>query len=53
MVFSTFPVLQTLMSQYYKSLSVAATIMISNKFPIIAEQVVVIFMATLVTIATV
>ena len=41
------------MGQYYKSLSVAATIMISNKFPIIAEQVAVIFMTSLVTIATV
>ena len=40
------------MGQYYKSLSVAATIMISNKFPIIAKQVVVIFMTSLVTIAT-
>ena len=43
----------TLMGQYYKSLSVAATIMISNKCPILAEQVVVIFMTSLVTIAKV
>ena len=40
------------MGQYYKSLSVAATIMISHKCPIIAEQVVAIFMTSLVTIAT-
>ena len=32
---------------------VAATIMMSNKCPIIAEQVVVIFMMSLVTIAAV
>ena len=42
-----------LMGQYYKPLSVAATIMMLNEFPIIAEQVVAIFMTSLVTIATV
>ena len=41
------------MGQYYKCLSIAATIMISNKFPIIAEQVAIIFVTSLVTIATV
>ena len=41
------------MGQYYKSLSVAATIVISNKCPIITEEVVAIFMTSLVTIATV
>ena len=40
------------MGLYYK-LSVAAAIIVSNKFPIIAEQVVVIFMTSLVTIETV
>ena len=41
------------MAQYYKFLSVAATIMISNKCQIIAEQVVAIFMTSLVTTAIV
>ena len=41
------------MGQYYKSLSVAASIMISTRCPIIAEQVAVIFMTSLATIATV
>ena len=40
------------MGQYYKSLSVAATIMIPNKSPILGEQIVVIFMTSFVTIAT-
>ena len=35
------------MGQYYKSLSVAAAVMISNKCPIITKQVVVIFMTSL------
>ena len=39
--------------QLYKSLSAAAKIMISSKCPIIAEQVVVILMMSLVMIATV
>ena len=43
----------TLMGQYYKLLSVATTIRISNKLPIITQQVVAIFMTSLVTIATV
>ncbi len=38
--------------QFYKYFTVAAQIIISNKCPIIAEQVVVIFMTSLVTIAT-
>ncbi len=41
------------MGQYHKYLSVAAAIIISYKCPIIAEQIVVIFIASLVTIATV
>ncbi len=42
----------TLIGQYFKSLTVAVIIMISNKCPIIAEQVVVIFMTSMVTTAT-
>ncbi len=42
----------TLMGLYYESLSVATTIMISSKCPIIVKQVVVIFMTSHVTIAT-
>ena len=55
MVFSTFKLLyfDRLVLQIYKSLSIVATIMILTKCPIIAEQLVVIFMMSLVTIATV
>ena len=53
MVSSTFQLFKTLMGQYYKSLSVAATVMITNKCPIITKQVVAISMTSLVTIATV
>ena len=42
-----------LLYQYYQYLSVAATIMIPNKSPIIAEQIVDIFMTSLVTIVIV
>ena len=41
------------MGQYYKSLLVAPIITLSNKCLIIAEQVVAIFMTSLVAIATV
>ena len=55
MVSSTIQLFNSLMGEYYKSLSVAAIIIISNniKCPMTAEQVVVIFMTSLVIIGTV
>ncbi len=40
------------MCHYYKSLSIAAKIMLSDKLSIIAQQVVVIFMTSMVTVAS-